>query len=174
MNKTIRNMALISVMAALICVLAPVAIPVGTIPITLATFVIYITAALLGPKRGTFATLLYIAIGMIGVPVFSAYRSGFGVVLGATGGYIIGYIPLAFISGLFVYRNKKNFIFYPLGMVVGTFVLYTVGTIWYMVLMDSGLVESLLACVVPFLLFDLIKIIIASLIVYLIHQRIEV
>lgn len=174
MNKTIRNMVLMSIMAALICVLAPVAIPVGTIPITLATFVIYITAALLGPKRGTFSTLLYIAIGIIGVPVFSAYRSGFGVVLGATGGYIIGYIPLAFISGLFVYHNKKNFILYPLGMIIGTLALYTVGTIWYMILMDSSLLESLLACVVPFLLFDIIKIIIASVTVYLIHQRITV
>lgn len=167
-------MVLISVMAALICVLAPVAIPVGTIPITLATFVIYITAALLGPKKGTFAILLYIVIGIIGVPVFSAYRSGFGVVLGATGGYIIGYVPLAFISGLLVYYNKKRFILYPLGMIMGTIALYTVGTIWYMVLMDSGLVESLLACVVPFLLFDLVKIIIASITVYLIHQKIEV
>lgn len=167
-------MVLISIMAALICVLAPVAIPVGAIPITLATFVIYITAALLGPKRGTISIVLYIAIGMIGVPVFSAYRSGFGVVLGATGGYIIGYIPLAFLSGLFVYHNKSKFIFYPLGMIIGTIALYAVGTIWYMLVMDSGLVESLLACVVPFLLFDLIKIIIASLTVYLIHQRIEV
>ena len=72
------------------------------VPISLATFAVMLSAALLGAKWGTIATAIYILLGAIGVPVFAGWTAGIGCIAGQTGGYIIGYLPLAFITGLFM------------------------------------------------------------------------
>lgn len=109
-----KDMVLTGVFAAVICVFAPFTIPIGAVPISLATFAVYLAAAVLGTKKGTLAVLIYILIGMAGVPVFSGFAGGIGKILGVTGGYIIGYIPCAFAIGVFTERfGGKNYI-YPL------------------------------------------------------------
>lgn len=161
-----RNMVLVALFAAIICIASPFSIPVGAIPISLATLAIYLASSILGAKKASMAVLIYILIGIIGLPVFSGFQGGIGKVLGVTGGYIIGYIPCAYISGAIIDRYSNNRAAYPAALIIGTFVLYTFGTAWYMVQSGNGIVQSLLACVIPFLLGDAVKIVSASLMGY--------
>ena len=157
----VRNMVFTSLFAALICVAAPFSIQAGPIPISLATFAIYLTGAILGGKRGMIATFVYILIGAVGLPVFSGFRGGFGVLFGATGGYIIGYIPLVLITGIFAEMNIRKIpraVVTVVGMILATAALYTFGTIWYMIVSGADLVTALTACALPFIPGDAIKI----------------
>ena len=154
-------MVFTALFAALICVAAPFSIQVGPIPITLATFAIYLTGAILGGKRGMVATFVYIMLGAVGLPVFSGFRGGFGVLFGMTGGYIIGYIPLVLITGIFAEMNTRKInraVVTVIGMILATAALYTFGTIWYMIVSGSDLVTSLTVCALPFIPGDAIKI----------------
>lgn len=156
-NFAIRDMTAIGVFAAFICIAAPWTVPVGPIPITLATFAVYSASAVLGWKRGGAAVAIYLLIGFIGLPVFSGFEGGVQRIVGATGGYLMAYVPMAVVEGLFIDKFKKAWSF-PVGMVLGTAVLYTFGTAWYCVLTGSEIIPAIMGCVVPFLLGDGIKI----------------
>ena len=170
---TVREMVFTAICAALICVLAPISVQVGPVPVSLGTFAIYFTAALLGGKRGTFAVLVYILIGMVGLPVFTGMRGGFAVLFGATGGYIIGYIPLALLTGVFSDIKVKYNWTMPVGMVLGTVVMYTFGTVWYMIISGSTLAAALEVCVLPFLLFDSIKMVLSTMLAIPLRARLN-
>lgn len=168
---TVREMVFTAICAALICILAPISVPIGAVPISLGTFAIYFSAALLGGKRGTAAVIVYILIGMVGLPVFTGMRGGIAVLLGATGGYIIGYIPLALLTGVFSdIKSKLNWTM-PIGMVLGTAALYTFGTAWFMIMSGSDLKSALMACVVPFLAFDAGKMVISTMLAVPLRAR---
>lgn len=156
-SSSIYPLAMTAVMAAVMAAAAPFTIAVGPIPLSLCTFVIYLTAYVLGWKRGTAATLVYILLGAAGLPVFSAFGAGLGKVLGPTGGYILGYLPLAAIAGLAVERFPRNRPAQLAGMVLGTGVLYAFGTGWYCFQSGTALGPALMACVAPFLPGDLVK-----------------
>ena len=96
----VKAMTLTAVCAAIICVIAPWQIPVGAVPITLATFAVYMISAVTGPIRAAAAVAIYIVLGSVGEPLFAGFKGGFNAVAGVTGGYIIGYLPCAFIIGL--------------------------------------------------------------------------
>lgn len=127
---TIQQIAMIAVMTAVTCVLAPLSVPIGPVPISLTNLVIYFSLFILGTKKGTISYLIYLLIGLVGIPVFSGFTSGPGKLFGPTGGYLIGFIPLALIAGYFInhFPNKKALSF--LGMILGTAVCYALGTAW--------------------------------------------
>ena len=167
-----RRLAVCAVMAAVICVLAPIAIPIGPVPITVGTLAIYLPAYLLGGVWGTAATLVYLLVGMVGAPVFSGYMGGPSRLAGPTGGYLVGYLPMAFLAGVvidwalrrFEEGGKRKAIALGLqflGMVLATAVLYAFGTAWYCAQAGADLQKALAACVFPFIPFDLVKIIVA-------------
>lgn len=155
---SVRGMVFTAIMAAVICVFAPFSIPMGAVPLSLATFAVYLTAALLEKARSCAAVGVYILIGLVGVPVFSGFMGGFTVISGMTGGYIIGYLPCAFLTALFTQRFGGKLWAMAAGMALGTVALYIVGTAWFMVFTGSELVAALAACVIPFLIGDIIKI----------------
>lgn len=157
------------IMAALICIIAPLSIPLsGGVPISLGTFIIMLSAVVLGPWMGTEATVVYILVGMVGLPVFSGYQAGLSVLAGPTGGFIVGYFPLALFTGVFyrfLSKPRKAFLkylFLTLGMVLGTACCYALGTIWFVFAMKSTLTAALTACVYPFLPLDALKIVIVD------------
>ena len=159
----IRAMVFTAIVAALICVASPFSIPLpGLVPISLGTFAIYLGSALLGGKRATVAVAVFILIGAVGLPVFTGFTGGFAKLLGVTGGYIIGYVPLAYITGFFSERFNNKILFMPVGMAVGTVALYAFGTAWFMSATGSGLASALMSCVVPFLIGDGVKIAVAT------------
>ena len=158
-----RDMTLIAVMAALICVAGPLTIPAGPIPLSLATFAVYMAGSVLGRKRGTIAVALYLVIGIIGVPVFSGFSGGFQKLAGVTGGYLVGYLPCAYLSGTGgEQREKTGWWFHVLMMVIGTVLLYAVGTAVFMLHTGNALGAALSLCVIPFLPGDAVKVAVAA------------
>lgn len=158
----LKDLIFASLFAAIICVLAPFVIPIGPIPLSLATFAIYIAASVLDWKYGTLAVIVYILIGMAGLPVFSGFSGGVMIIAGPTGGYIVGYIVCALVIGQIVDRNEQKKWVYPVAMIVGTALLYACGTARFVHLTGTTLMGALAVCVIPFLIGDAIKIILAS------------
>ena len=152
-----RDLTIIGVFAAVLCIISPFTIPVGPVGITLATFGIYLAGAVLGWKRAGAAVAVYLLLGLIGLPVFSGFAGGFERLAGPTGGYLVGYIPLAVITGLFADKINKKWAL-PLGMLIGTAVLYAFGTAWFCIMSGSSPASALAACVLPFIPGDILKI----------------
>lgn len=182
MNSKIRTMCYIALMAALLCISAPYTINVGPIPISLASFVVYLAGAVLGLKAGTAAVGIYILLGAVGLPVFSNFGAGFAKIAGATGGYILGYLPCAAITGIgaqYLGDRKINCFgkqlpwSYPVFMLAGTFVLYLLGTIWFVVQAGSTFAKALPLCVFPFLPGDAVKIVVASVLGSVLRGRLK-
>ncbi len=158
------QMTLVGLMAAVTCILAPMSIPLpGGVPISLTNFVIYLTVFLLGWKKGTLSYCIYLLIGLIGLPVFSGFSGGIGKLAGPTGGYLIGFIFMAMISGYFIEAFPGKIYMYIIGMALGTAVDYICGTVWFMMQTQMTLGATLAACVLPFLIGDVLKIMIATL-----------
>ncbi len=171
-NVSTRAMALIGVMTAVICVLAPLSIPipVSPVPLSLATLAVMLAGCLLGPRRGAVSVILYLLIGICGIPVFSAYGAGIGKVLGPTGGYLIGYLPLVIMTGL-AFRFFDNRILQGLFTVAATAVLYLLGTAWLALSAHLTFSQALLMGVIPYIPGDLVKIIIVVLVGPVIRDR---
>lgn len=155
-----KRLVLISLFAALMAVVSPFSIKIGPIPLSFATLIVMLTSFVLGNRDDVIVVFVYILLALFGIPVLSGFKSGAAALFGMTGGYIFGYLPLAFLSSYFGYDNWKNKM---LGMLLGTIVLYTFGTIWFMVYTHTALWPSLLACVLPFLPGDFIKMMIVVL-----------
>ena len=166
MNTKTRDMTVIAVMAALICVAGPITVAIGPIPLSLCSFAVYLAGAVLGAKRGALAVGLYLLIGLTGVPVFSGFSGGFQKLVGVTGGYLVGYAACAWLTGLGVRPGSAETNpgwRLPACMVAGTAALYLIGTAWFMLQTGNGLAASLGLCVLPFLPGDAIKIAAATL-----------
>lgn len=152
-----------ALLAALTAVLSQLSIPLpGLIPINLAMLAVFLSGALLGAKWGAISQIVYLLIGLVGVPVFSGFRGGPGVLAGPTGGYLIGYIAAALLIGTLV-SVKPSFWMLPLSMVLGLIACYAFGTAWYVVSTASSFRAALAICVIPFLIGDAVKIVAASL-----------
>ena len=166
---TTYQLTLTAVMAAVICVLGPIsmAIPISPVPISLASMAVYLAVTVLGMKLGTLSCLIYLLLGLVGLPVFSGGSAGAAKLFGPTGGYLVGYLFLALIAGAFVGRyteNKwKSIAFAALGMVLRTMVLYALGTAWLAYSAGMDFQAALWAGVIPFIPGDLVKMVIAVL-----------
>lgn len=163
---SLRDMVLIGVMCAVTCVLGPISIPLpfSPVPISLTNFVICISAYVLGTKKGTLSCILYLLIGLAGLPVFSGFSGGAAKMLGPTGGYLIGFIFQAVIAGLFIDRFPKKRLVHILGMAAGVACCYLFGTLWLAHESGNTFLYSILIGVVPYLPGDAVKIAAASLI----------
>ena len=106
-KSAVLPLAMTAVMTAVTCVLAPMSIPIGPVPFSLTNFVIYISLYVLGWKWGTVSYAAYLLLGMVGMPVFSGFSAGLGRLVGPTGGYLVGFIPMAVIAGLVIAHTKK-------------------------------------------------------------------
>ena len=170
------NLVRTAVFAAMLCAVAPLAIYIGPIPLTFATFVIYMAGGVLGKKQAAVAVAVYILLGAFGLPVFSGFSGGFGRVVGPTGGYLVGYIPLAYLSGLFTENEtapvRRGAVRGGLGMILGTVALYVLGTAWFMIYNRTPLIPALSACVLPFLPGDAAKIAASALLAPIIRRRV--
>ena len=158
-------MAYIAVMAALIAVCSWISIPT-TVPFTLQTFGVFLAVGLLGGKRGSIAVLIYILLGAVGLPVFAGFSGGVGILLGTTGGYIIGFLGSALLYWAITARLGTKPVVMAVTMVLGLIVCYAFGTAWFMVVYAKnagavGLMTALGWCVFPFIIPDLCKIALA-------------
>lgn len=169
-NTKTRNLVLCAMCAAITCILAPISIPIGPVPISLCTFAVMLAGVLLGAKFGFISQLIYVLLGAVGVPVFAGYSAGLSCIAGMTGGYIVAYPVLALLTGLLYWKFGKNqkgklrIAWMLIAMIVGTVVLYAFGTAWFCAVSGTGLVAALGMCVVPFLPGDALKMIVVALI----------
>lgn len=170
-KSNVYPLAMTAVMAAVIAAISPFAIPIGPISITLCTLALYFSPYILGWKRASVATLVYILLGMVGMPVFSKFQGGLGVLMGPTGGYILGYIPMVVLAGLVIKLAPQNRALQFLGMIGATAVLYAFGTAWYMILSGNDLAFAMKWCVVPFIPLDLVKMAIAMILGPILRER---
>ncbi|MCR4604692.1 MAG: biotin transporter BioY [Eubacterium sp.] len=152
-------MVMTALMTAVICVISPFSIPIGPVPVSLGTLALFLAVYVLGTGYGTVATVLYLCIGFAGLPVFSAFSGGVGKLLGPTGGYIIGYIPMVVIAGIIIDKTK-NRVLQGLGMVLAEVVLYAAGTAWFVISTGTPIAAALSLCVIPFIPGDLVKIVV--------------
>lgn len=157
----LKTMVSIALVTAVICVVSPFSLPIGPVPISLSLFAIYIGLYILGWKLGTVSILLYILLGLVGVPVFSNFSAGPAKLFGPTGGYIVGYIFVGIIGGLFLDKFRKIYMD-VIGLVLALLVCYAFGTLWFVTIMDGyTIVKALSVCVFPFIPGDIIKIALA-------------
>ena len=160
MKLSVRELVFCGVFTAVLCVLAPLSVPVGPVPISLATFAVMLAGTILGKKLGVISVLIYLLLGMVGLPVFAGWTAGAAKLAGPTGGYLVGYLPLAFICGFAKITGQKGraLLSMALCMILGTAVLYALGTVWFCVVTGSDTMRALGLCVIPFLPGDLLKI----------------
>lgn len=159
------DMVYIGVFAVLMAICSWISIPTA-VPFTLQTFGVFMAVGMLGGKRGTIAVLLYILLGAVGVPVFAGMTGGIGILAGTTGGYIVGFLFSALVMWAMEKLPGKKAVIQILSMAAGLIVCYAFGTLWFMtVYMRTNGAVSLSAvlgwCVLPFIIPDIIKIILA-------------
>lgn len=159
------DLVYVSIFVVLITVCSWISIPL-TVPVTLQTFSVFTAVGLLGGKRGTLAVLVYILMGAIGIPVFSGFTGGIGILAGTTGGYIAGFL----FSALLMWGMEKLFgrgtPVLAGSMVLGLIACYVVGTLWFMTVYAAssgpvGILTVLGWCVFPFVIPDIAKIVLA-------------
>ena len=156
-----RQLAVIGVMTAVTCILAPFSLPIGPVPISLTNLAIYFSLYVLGTKYGCVSYLVYLLIGFIGVTIFCVLTSGPGKLLGPTGGYLIGFIPMALVAGILIDKFSSKRIVCLLGMIGGTIIAYAFGTLWLAYQAGMDWKAALMAGVIPFVPGDLAKMVLA-------------
>ena len=144
-----------STLAALTAVLAQIQLVIGPVPVSLAVLGAYLAGMLLPPLWAAVSMLVYVALGLVGIPVFAAFQGGPAVLFGKTGGYLLGYICIAWLTAFAVQHNKPWLT--AAGMAAGLLACYALGTAWFMAVTGTGLAQSLVWCVWPFVVPDLCK-----------------
>lgn len=174
---TVQNITKMALMASLLCISAYISIPIGDVPLTLQTLIINLTAMILAPFEAFFAVLVYILLGLIGLPVFAGGTAGAGKLFGPTGGYILAFLISAPIISILKTAVLKLFnstgenntkiiriICYFLAAVIGMIVMYAIGTAYMKYMLDKTWMDTLAVAVIPFIPLDLIKCILAAVI----------
>lgn len=172
-NKT-YNIVLIAVSAALITICSWISITIGPVPFTLQTMAIFAVLMTIGGARGSIAVVIYLLLGLIGVPVFAGFKGGPASFLGPTGGFLVGFAVASLVWILLekLLRDKmsssavKRILYGVINAVICEVVMYTIGVIWFMVVYGQqtgpvGLGATLTMCVVPFIIPDIVKIAVA-------------
>ena len=157
-KKPLSSMSIcqIALAAAMICALSMISIPMPFgVPITMQTVAVCLAGIVLGQKKGTAAVVVYLALGAIGLPVFSGMTGGFARLLGATGGFLWGFPAMASLAGLGASGGTRRGV--ALGLFAAIIVDYSLGLAQFMIVTGSNLQAGLLACVVPFLPIEAVK-----------------
>lgn len=170
MNQNVRMMVYTCLFAALIVVGTYIKIPVGPVPIVLANFFVILAGVLLGSRWGTASVAIFLVLGIIGVPVFSS-GGGIAAIVGPTGGYLIGYLFAAFVTGIITEHGKSRGIVDAVGLVAGALVIYVFGLPWLMHSLHAAWGKTLALGLFPFLIGDTLKVIAAFAVVRLLQTN---
>ena len=164
------DMAYIALFAVLMAVCAWITVPLPKplVQFTMQTFAMFMALATLGGRRGLYAMVVYLLLGAVGVPVFSGFRGGIGVLLDTTGGYIIGFVAAALVYWLLTVRLGDSLPVKAIACVLGLAVCYAFGTAWFLVLYARttgpiGVTTALGWCVIPYIIPDLLQLALALL-----------
>lgn len=180
MNESLKDFIFAALFTAFIAVSAMITVPLGPIPFTLQTFAITLVMFIAKPKVALLSMVIYILLGAIGAPIFSSMKGGIGVLMGPTGGFLIGYLlgifPVGFAMQKFNEKPSSTGTKIAVTIVSGivlTLIAYVIGTVQFMVVMNQTLAVALAACVIPFMLIDLAKIIVAWILSALVKKHLN-
>ena len=172
MNERLKTITYSAVFTAFIAVCSWITVPLPPpfVPFTMQTFAVFCAAGLLGTKKSLYSIFVYIFLGAVGAPVFSGFKGGLSVLLGTTGGYIIGFIFTALIIGIAVNKFGRKIHVLIFSMLIGLAVCYIFGTAWFMIIYTStkgavALGTVLGWCVLPFIIPDILKLSLAVFII---------
>ena len=170
------DLAFIAQGAVILAICSWISVPTA-IPFTLQTFGIFCVLGILGGKRGFLSILVFVLLGAIGVPVFSGFTGGFGIIFGSTGGYILGFLLTGLLYWLLESLFGSKLYIRIISMLAGLLVCYAFGTVWFMLVYSAktspvGFGAALSSCVVPFIIPDLVKIGLALLVTYRVEKYI--
>ena len=169
---SVRDICYAGLFAAVIAVMAQLSIPMPLgVPMTMQTFAITLAAVVLGSKLSAIATLVYLALGAVGVPVLANF-SGFDKFVGPTGGFLISFPLMAYIIGLGVEHRDAFKGAFVIAVIVGTVVNYVVGVAMFVVVAHSTVAVGITACVLPFIPTAIIKAVLACIIGLNLRKRI--
>lgn len=173
-----RDLVLIAIFAAMMAVCAWISVPVLAVPFTLQSFGVFMALLCLGGKRGTAAICVYVLLGAVGAPVFSGFNGGVGAIMGATGGYIIGFIFSGLIYWLICALSPHKGTFLTvLACLAALCVCYLFGTFWFMTVYtgaDNDFISVAAKCVLPFIIPDLLKLLLALKISSVVKRHVSV
>ncbi len=171
MSLNVATMTRVALMAAVTAVAAQIAIPLpfSPVPFTLQVPAVVLSGFLLGPRYGTLAQAIYVLVGAVGVPVFAGFKGGLGVIFGPTGGYLVSYPLAAAVAGLAAYAvarlpRRRALTSSFLWGVAALAVIYAVGATWLSVVTNLPLAVAIAQGVLPFVIFDLVKVALAALV----------
>jgi len=160
---TTRTVSIVIAFSLFNALAAQIAIPIGPVPITMQTFAVTLTGALLGPRLGAAALIAYLIEGASGLPFFAGGLGGLGVLLGPTGGYLVSFPAAAYITGAFSEHGwDRRFLTAVAAMAIGSLVILLAGWSWLVVAMRTAPIAAFTVGVAPFLIGDVIKIILAA------------
>lgn len=148
-------MIFISLFAAMLCIVSPFFVPIGTVPVTLSLFALFVSALVLPGFDSVTAVLIYILLGCVGLPVFSGFRGGFSVLFSATGGFLWAYPIVAFIISMLKSKSRV------MSLVMSLAFCYMAGAIQLKYVTGISLCYSVLTGVIPFVPFDVVKLVAA-------------
>ncbi len=162
-NKRLYKICICSFFVAIISVCSQISFvtPFSVVPFNLALLGVFLAGGFLGGFFGGLSVIIYIILGFLGIPVFAGFSAGPATLFGPTGGFLIGYIFVAFISGCFIIKFNNRPLYNFLGMVLGLFVCYFFGTFWYMNIAKIPLLFAFSSSVLPFIPGDILKILIS-------------
>ena len=151
----IKTICQIAIFSALLCIMAQIAIPMPVgVPFTLQTLGIMLAGIILGTRKGTVAVLIYVFMGMAGLPVFANFNSGLPTILGPTGGFIMAFPVAALIIGLSFYKNKISLLI--LGIILSLILIYFLGILRFCVVLNSDPLSAVIIFL-PYLVLDVVK-----------------
>lgn len=168
-KSSIYQLCVCALMAAIMCVLGPLSVPIGPVPVSLTNLVLYLTVFVIGTQYALVSYIIYLLLGMVGLPVFSNFTGGVAKLAGPTGGYLIGFIFMILICGIIMKVSKYNIFISIAGDILGTIVAYAFGTAWFIIEAKCTFGYAMTVCVIPFIGFDLIKIVAAVLVGKQVH-----
>lgn len=162
-GKRTYNTVMIALLTAITVVCSWITIPFSAVPFTMQTFAVFIATLILGPLKGTLCVVLYILLGIAGLPVFSSFQGGLAAISGATGGFILGFVFIPLVGGYFCGKFKGKTVFSVTGLVLGQILCYSTGVLWYCYFCgNSASVGAVITvCVLPYVIPDFIKCILA-------------
>lgn len=162
----VRKFIIIALFCAIMCIIAPISIPlpISPVPISLSLAIVLLTSYILIPTDAITSIIIWILLGLVGLPVFSGFTGGLSKLIGPTGGYIIGFIPTAWFCSFMIRHVCNSFISHFIIMLISTIICYAIGTIWFIILQDVSVGAALAMCVIPFIPADIIKMIIVMII----------
>jgi biotin transport system substrate-specific component len=168
-----KKMTAYALMAALMCILGPMSIQIGPIPISFTNLVIYFAAYILDTKGVFWSYLVYYLLGAVGLPVFSGFSGGVGKLVGPTGGCLVGFFFTGVLASIVV-KKFKNKVLQIIGIYLASFITYLFAVLWYAYVQSCDLRAAFAVCVMPFLLIDLAKIIVSAFVADKIGKRVAV